>query len=299
MRYIQSITLSLFTYHLHLGIVAAFSSSNNNNGQKHIPPLPQTSRDILRQSSSAIRHAFTIDGINHQCIRLPLSESMYADKEEGFVADRAIGWQGGPQETLRFLEPLMTSLLKEVNLVPPLDDGDDGGTVRKNDGGLPPRIQSQTILDFDGTALLTAESPNGALYDIQALLQANTDSYYMDLISKLEEQFSDTPGKSKRLLLLANSAWRDASSWGFWGAKKAQKMILDCYEVTYALDQFIVRGEKVCLLKVWPYDWCVYCSKMKYGDVKEEKSESVWLGSFEERPTYSQMEELMLQRPSL
>ncbi|KAL3782521.1 hypothetical protein ACHAWO_005296 [Cyclotella atomus] len=167
--------------------------------------LPRNSEDIVRQAAKYISTAYQ-NGQNLQSIRLPLSESMYSDTEEGFVADRAIGWQGGPQETLRYLSPMASSLLKQIKMT-------------DNTGGLAVKVSEQSLLDFDGSTLQTSEHPAGAVYDIQALLQPNTDGYYLKTIESIEEQFSNTEGKAKRLFLLVNPAWRDKSSWGFFGSK--------------------------------------------------------------------------------
>jgi hypothetical protein len=79
----------------------AFSWSSSN-----VPPLHSDPEEVIRQAAMAVQNAFCNDGVHRQTIRLPLSESMYSQKEESFVADRAIGWQGGPQETYRFLSPM-------------------------------------------------------------------------------------------------------------------------------------------------------------------------------------------------
>ena len=182
--------------------VLCFSSTPSNNGEKNVPLLPTDPDSMVRQAASSVQSALVDDKIHRQTIRLPLSETMYGGKEESFVADRAIGWQGGPQETYRFLSPMAQQLLRQVS------------STREGDtSGLTPKIGEQILLDFDGSALLNAESPMGALYDSLALLQPNTDSYYLDLIAKMEDEFSDTRNKAKRLFLLINPAWRDASSW--------------------------------------------------------------------------------------
>ena len=198
------------------------------------------------------------------------------------MADRAIGWQGGPQETYRFLRPLASTLLKLV---------DDQA------GGVPPRVTEQILLDFDGSSLLTAESATGPLADVQALVQPNTDRYYLETISKLEEQFSDLDGKPPRLLLLVNPAWRDRSSWGFFDGKAAQEQVLDRYETTYALSQFVVRGEKLSLLRAWPHRWHVYLTVLgEEATVEESRQVDVrmdgagqarLLGTFASRPVYA------------
>jgi hypothetical protein len=99
--------LFLFTHAQVLA--AAFSSSPSEL------TLPRSREDIVRQAAKYISAAYQ-NGQNLQSIRLPLSESMYANAEEGFVADRAIGWQGGPQETLRYLSPMVSNLLKQVKM---------------------------------------------------------------------------------------------------------------------------------------------------------------------------------------
>eukprot|EP00588_Corethron_pennatum_P030326 CAMPEP_0194336382 /NCGR_PEP_ID=MMETSP0171-20130528/72796_1 /TAXON_ID=218684 /ORGANISM="Corethron pennatum, Strain L29A3" /LENGTH=259 /DNA_ID=CAMNT_0039099809 /DNA_START=146 /DNA_END=926 /DNA_ORIENTATION=- len=168
--------------------------------------------------------------------------------------------------------------------LPPAASGADGGAGRR---AAPPR-DGPAPADFDGSALLTAESPAGPRGDAQAMLQPNTDGYYLRTIRAVEEQFSDTPNKRKRLFLLVNPAWRDRSSWGFFGGKEAQELILDRYPTTFALDQFVVRGRKISLLKVWSYDWCVFLAPMDFsGDAAE------LVGSFAERPEYDKIDALI------
>lgn len=259
--------------------VAAFSDSAK------VPKLPDDPAAVARQASASVQRAFLDGGIHRQTVRLPLSESMYAGKEESFVADRAIGWQGGPQETYRFLTPIAESVLRQISL------NDDKSS------GLTSKIQEQVLLDFDGSALLNSQSPMGALYDSLALVQPNTDNYYMELIEKLENEFSDTPGKAKRLFLLINPAWKDdPSSWGIFQSKKAKAKILDRYETTFALDQFIVKGNKISLFKSYPYDWAVYWTQLQTSAEKEGGTSGdspVLLGSMSKRPTYLEVEKML------
>lgn len=270
--------------------------------------FPTSTEAMIRQAVNAIEYAFVQDGIHRQTIRLPLSDTMYGNKEEGFVADRAIGWQGGPQETLRYLSPLVTSVLKQVSTVPVANNNNnnDNGkvttavtTTAMNDGGLPPRISEQILLDFDGSSLMTAENSRGALYDAQALLQPNTDRYYLQTIRTVEAQFSDTPNKATRLFLVVNPAWRDQRSWGLFGGRHAQTHILDRYDVTYAIDQFILRGKKVSLLKNYPHEWSFFVEQKDANTKTETETTAVplnrWLGTFPERPNYEQMDDLILQ----
>jgi len=249
-----------------------------------VEPFPSSQSSVVKQAAAAITRAYQDGKINKQTVRLPLSDAMYSDKEEGFVATRAIGWQGGPQETIRFLAPISSSVLRGIKTT-----GDE------NTGGLVARVSEQILLDYDGSVLQTAEHPAGALYDIQALLQATTDNYYLDTVQTIEEQFSDTPGKkAKRLFLLVNPAWRDKSSWGFFGGLRAQELILDRYETTYAVDEFIVANERVGLLKCWPNDWAVYiATREKKNDPTNMEVMSSLIATFEVRPEYKQIEKAL------
>ena len=212
--------------------------------------LPSGPEAVVKQAADAVWRAYSSSGLNHQVVNLPLSEAIYGEREEGFVADRAIGWQGGPQETYRFLQPLAMDLLKRID---------------PQTGGLPPRVSEQMLLEFDGSSLLTSESAGGPLDDVQAILQANTDKYYLDIIARVEDEFSDVEDKPKRLLLLVNPAWRDRSSWGFFDGAAAQRLIFDRYEETYALSQFVIRGEKLTILKAYGHPWHVFLTVLGGG----------------------------------
>ena len=255
-----------------------------------LPPpfLPNDPDEMIRQASAAIARAFQ-NNLHRQTIRLPLSESMYGQTEESFVADRVIGWQGGPQETYRYLSPMAEQLLKSAVMTK---------NTESDNSGLPPKLEEQVLLDFDGSSLLNAQSPLGAVHDGIAIVQPTTDQYYMDQIKQLEKTFSDTPDtKAKRLFLLINPAWKyDASSWGFFQKKFAQQQILERYPTTYAIDQFIVKGQKISLLKVWPSDWCAYVKPLpppKSQNTENDSPPPLLLGTFTERPVYAQLEALV------
>ena len=250
--------------------------------------LPSGPGAVASQAADAVRRAFLEDGLNHQVVRLPLSEAIYGEREEGFVADRAIGWQGGPRETYRYLQPLAMAFLKRVD---------------SNTGGLPPRLGEQALLDFDGSSILTSESAGGPLDDVQAILQANTDKYYLDIISRVEEEFSDITGKPQRLLLLINPAWRDRGSWGFFDGAAAQRLVFDRYEVTYELAQFVIRGKKLSLLKAYGHPWHVYLTVLGEEETTEAATrldaridggaQAKLLGTFEQRPEYRALDDMV------
>lgn len=278
---------------LHLSVVSLLVLELSS-GLSVPPTFPGSSTEVVRQAATAIVSALrdTNTGkkihsdVHRQSIQLPLSANMYSDKEEGFVADRAIGWQGGPQETYRALAPLVRDVLQEV-------------ASRLHDtGGLGAKLQEQVLLDFDGTGLLTAEHPAGAAYDIQAMLQPNTDDYYLDTIAAIEEQFSDTPGKQKRLFILVNPAWKDKSSWGMFGGARAQTQILDRYAPTFTTNQFVVRGVKMSLLQTWPPEsgWDVFVDPLPYQKNEGNSQQaSKWLGNFATRPDYQELDSLLLK----
>ena len=270
------ISMKLLVIHRLSGLLCFLFRVSAYSQSQPEPILPSSTEDIIRQAAKSISAAYQ-NGQNLQSIRLPLSESMYSETEEGFVADRAIGWQGGPQETLRYLSPIVSSLLKQIKMT-------------ENTGGLAIKVSEQILLDFDGSSLQTSEHPAGALYDIQALLQPNTDGYYMKTIETIEKQFSNTERKSKRLFLLVNPAWRDKSSWGFFGAKKAQELILNRYETTYAVDQFVVRGRKVSLLKCYQNEW-----RMFVGSNEKSNLPAQLVANFCERPEYKEIDEAIIK----
>lgn len=154
LRAFSRLWMGLYVASRGLEFSLALSGFNNNN---ELPPasLPSSSDAMVRQAARAISSALLNDRIHLQTIRLPLSETMYSDSEEGFVADRAIGWQGGPQETCRYLLPLVKQLLQITETV-----STEGSTNNPNpSSGLVARVREQILLDFDGSALLTSECP--------------------------------------------------------------------------------------------------------------------------------------------
>ena len=186
-------------------------------------------------------------------------------------------------ETYRYLSPMVNNLLPRIR-------------TANNTAGLNVKVSEQILLDFDGSSLQTSEHPAGALYDIQALLQPNTDGYYIKTIQAIEEQFCNTKkaDKPNRLFLLVNPAWRDRSSFGIFGAQKAQELILDRYETTYALDQFIVRGRQISLLKCWSSDWGLYAAVNNNSDGKKDESVAAELiASYATRPEYKDIDAVL------
>lgn len=121
----------------------------------------------------------------------------------------------------------------------------------------------------------------------------------------MEAEFSDIDGKPQRLVVLLNPAWRDRGSWGFFDGATAQRVIFDRYEPTYALTQFVLRGEKLSLLKVWPHPWHVFITVLGEEETVEESTrmdarmdgggQARLLGVFDSRPEYKRLDELVRQ----
>ena len=85
------------------------------------------------------------------------------------------------------------------------------GTQAHSNAHVPIQVSMQTLWDFDGSALCTAESHTGAQSDVQAMVLPNTDSKYVKDILEIDETFSKP---SQRLFILVNPFWRDLNSWG-------------------------------------------------------------------------------------
>ena len=87
---------------------------------------------------------------------------------------------------------------------------------------------------------------------------------------------------------------------------EAQRQLLDRYEPTYALEQFVLRGEKLSLLKAHPHPWHVFLTVLGEEATVEESTrmdarmdgggQARLLGTFDERPEYKQLDELVRAR---
>ena len=84
---VVAVSSSFFQLSSVFPFASAFSSSALPPQQKQPLPknLPRSPNDVVRQAANSITKAYEC-GIYLQTIRLPLSEAIYGDKEEGFVA---------------------------------------------------------------------------------------------------------------------------------------------------------------------------------------------------------------------
>ena len=62
---------------------------------------------------------------------------------------------------------------------------------------------------------------------------------------------------------------------------------MDRYETTYALDQFIVRGRQISLLKCWSSDWGLYAD---VNESKDGNGPAELITSFDTRPEYKDID---------
>jgi hypothetical protein len=244
--------------------------------------IPNTFDDMVRQAARAVERAFA-DGKTRQTVRFNLVTEKQAATEEN-------EWPGGVRQMYREAgKPLTDALLREVRA--PTKKVEDMVEERR----LAPTLKQQDIWDFDGSALHTAEAAEGASADVQALVFANTDSKYLDDISKI----SDAMGS--RLFLLVNPFWRNVDSWSFnllapGAKKKAQEVVFDNgFDETYSLMVFQVRGENCAAVKAYPYDWQIFA--FREDDFYANEETAMRLGSCKEEPTSAFVTELLNKRP--
>lgn len=258
-----------------------FESKPSSDDGGRFVQIPVTFDDMVRQASRAVERAFK-DGKTRQTVRFNLVGEEDAATEEK-------PWPGGSKQMYREAGgPLTDALLREVR-APTKDKYPE----KRNDN---PELKKQDILDFDGSALHTAEAAEGSSADIQAVVFANTDTTYLKDIDKI----SDTVGD--RLLLLVNPFWRNVESWGFNilapGAKKrAQEVIFgkNAFEETYSMMIFMVRGENCAAVKAYPYDWQLFA--FREDEYYPNQEYSIRLGSCKEDPTSAVITELLNERP--
>lgn len=242
--------------------------------------VPETADDQVALAKQAVEKAFQ-DGITRQIVRFALvPEGEYLNQN-----DRQ--WPGGASQMYREAAgPMTRELLRVVKT-----DPERPALVKQ------PKVQSQDVWDFDGSALVTAEAANGPAHDVQALVQPNTDTKYTKDIQSISQAMKN------RLFILVNPFWRDVESWGFNllapNAKKlAQEVIYSGedggFQETFVLLQKSVRGEDCIALKVYPYDWQLYayCES----DYWPYAQEIIYLGSTPDEPKSSEFGALMEKR---
>lgn len=211
--------------------------------------VPETFDDQILLAQKAVERAFR-DGLTRQIVRFALLSPDQALYDSGNGSNDQ-SWPGGAKQMYREAAgPLTRALLRQVRTT--------NGATTSGVPAAPPKVTSQDVWDFDGSAVVTAEASTGPEYDVQALVQPNTDTKYTKDIQTMDEAMKD------RLLLLVNPFWRNIESWGFnllapKAKQLAQEAIFDRgFTETFCLLQKTVRGEDCLALKVYPYDWQLY-----------------------------------------
>lgn len=249
--------------------------------------IPNRIDDMIRQASRAVERAFQ-EGQTRQTVRFNLVAEDQSPMEEN-------QWPGGAQQMYREAGgPLTAALLREIRA--PTKDLDVVVGGQQQQRSLAPTLLAQDILDFDGSALHTAQAKEGAHADVQALVMANTDKKYLQDIQEI------STAMGPRLFLLVNPFWRNVDSWGFnilapKAKERAQEVIFDQgYEETYVLMVFQVRGETCAAIKAYPYDWQIFAF-LENAEYPSLGDSAIRLGSSKTEPTSSQVTEWLNARP--
>jgi Domain of unknown function (DUF1995) len=229
---------------------AAAPVARNSGAPSVVLEVPDTAEEQIYQAKMAVEAAFA-DNLTRQIVRLAL----IPDGETLWEKERS--WPGGAQQMYREAAgPLTRGLL---SLLRCHAQNATSTATTTMEWTKPPTVSSHDVWDFDGSALITAQSSIGPLGDVQALVQPNTDNRYTRDIAALDAAMG-----RQRLVLLVNPFWRNLSSWGFnllapRAQTLAQEAIFDAgFVETYCLLQKSVRGEDCVALKVYPYDWQMY-----------------------------------------
>lgn len=273
-------------------------TNTENQRRNSLVYVPETIQDQTIQAANAIERAFK-DGITRQTIRLALVRTSKSD----MITPEEDLWPGGAKEMFReSARPLTELLLNEIRVIsskgmqetsPPFEPSVQ---ISKHS---PPKIVTQDIYDFDGSALMTAEAAAGSADDVQALIFPNTDNKYLKDISSIHESFG-----LDRLFLLVNPFWRNEDSWSFNilapnAKKRAQETIFNApgggFQETYVLSRFSARGEDCVALKAYPNDWelSAYLEDYTYG---RPSLTTIRLGSSKEEPTSAMFAKLLNER---
>ena len=233
---------------------------------------PLTGEQMVTQAAQALERAFDA-GHRRLTIRFPLTLGLESDDARWFAFAG-----GAPQMALR-ARPLAAEILKRVDTAP---RGEGAAWTRP-----PPKIVEQTLWDFDGSYLLTAEAATGAANDVQLMLMPNTDLRYLDDLETIETEFGRAGTPQDRLVVLANPAWRDEGSFG-WFDRKRGRELLDAYPVAYALESTTVSNMPLWLLKGdCDGAWTVFEQRRRRrapGDAPPPA-----LGTFPARPRYDDL----------
>lgn len=178
-------------------------------------------------------------------------------------------WPGGIQQQLQAAIPLVESMLK--GLVP-------GGAL----------FTRRSIDEEEGVVVWEAESVVLVLFPTAESLPA------VQLLAN---------GKEGRTLVLVNPQWQGGqvvSDFGFGRKRKEAEEFLGSFLTVYSLKRTRIRSTEVTIVKCFPGQWLVYAADDSTGsssDSSSSSSSSV-IGSSDARPSYREIEAMVVKRDS-
>ena len=313
--------------------------------RQYIVPVPETVSEQIQQAANAIERAYNDGNIQKQIIRfafVPIVTSndpktnneRDLDHQNVLFVRNDQDWPGGIQQIYReAARPYTYQLLQQLRIrnyaqnAPALSSDSYGNAKQK------PLIQEQTLWDFDGSAIITAENRDGSTDDnsktssattlIQALVHPNTDNRYFNDITQIDERLSksvteinknmDENDKTKEKLngdvnLIVNPFWTNATSWGYnifapQAQQRANEIIFSPtstggYIETYSVITKTVRGEDCVAIKAYPYDWQLYAyfEETSGRQYYGAATTTIHLGSSVTEPTITDFVQLLSNR---
>lgn len=234
---------------------------------------PGTYDEMLKQAETTTVRAI-LDGKDRLVLRLllPDGDSLKAPDE---------GWAGGIIQLYGACSPVVRQLLRRVCF-----------TL----GGSEPKLSEQVVDDTEGVGLWNAVSvqpENDAVAMVQPMFDQMKD------IRKLDFQAGPRP------FLLVNPQWKEtldpfdgiAAEDGvvgaigrYLGGKKDRNEDLNDmgFEEIYVISEYVSRGSRICLFKVYPYGWTAF-----YVD-KKTQDWTVLMSGLTSRPSGQDVEQALI-----
>jgi Domain of unknown function (DUF1995) len=248
------------------------SQSDTQLKRQYVIPVPETVDEQIQQAKGAIERAYRDGSIMKQIVRLSLVPCNTNDafSKPTLLLNNEQDWPGGTQQIYReAARPYSIALLQQLRI---RSGSYNSRTMEQQHWTTKPLIKEQILWDFDGSAIISTNTPTSNNLDtndvittetvVQALIQPNTDNRYFNDIVRMDQSV-DNSTTSNALNLIINPFWKDASSWGFnilapKAQQKAASTIFDeknGYMETYNVLTKSVRGEDCVAIKAYPYDW--------------------------------------------
>mmetsp|Transcript_69740 Transcript_69740/g.127448 ORF Transcript_69740/g.127448 Transcript_69740/m.127448 type:complete len:376 (-) Transcript_69740:141-1268(-) len=241
-----------------------------------LPPgfKPPVNYDEMLQQAEATVVRAVVDGKSRFVLRLllPKGPDVLLPPDEG--------WVGGVMQLYGACSPVVRQLLRRVS---------------RSLGGSEPKLTEQLLSDTEGVGVWNAQSKdpaNDAVAMIQPMQERIKEVRQLDAVA------------GPRPLLLVNPQWKEnldpfdglAAEGGLLGAvgkyfggmkDRDQDLKEMGFEEIYTISQYVQRGSRVCLFKVYPYGWTAF-----YVD-KETDSWKVLMPGLKQRPTGAEVSQAM------